>query len=316
VKWGLLILLVAVAVSGMRSTETPVSITRGVVVGFTAYQLLFMLSILINSARWQRVIRVLFRENSPRLKTLFRINLVAIVGAIAMPVVGAEGLRAIKLRNWGVGVAKATATVACDRLIGIFALVGLGSLFLPTFTRAFAGRLPGPWTMVALAALGVAGVIALRWAATFLSSTRQFVARLIPSDTEPLTWAALLLISVASHLTVGVGFYFLMLTLYPLTLIQATGLFIVSQATRAVPISAFGVTFGEIALVSLGTSIGVPYSFCIAAAGLVLFSRYLTALCGILVELAVDGRGVLDRTRGTMTLSPPEVPGESAATGE
>jgi len=227
---------------------------------------------------------------------LLRINLLGEFVGIAMPSsLGGEAARVLKLSAHTGTAARATASIVADRLIGAISMGLIVLVLLPKLGMSIAGRLPlSTASLLIVVVVSIGGIgAAILWLRQ--RDRRMQLPRAIQQiEFSPSLLVALPLLSVGGHLIFASGYYLLFREIQPFPLLVIVALVLTAQLARSVPISLLGIGLSEGSMVALASLIGMKHETALAVVVIAVGVRYVFAICGLLIELACDGKVFLN----------------------
>lgn len=287
---------------------------------FVAFAALMFAVRMVAAWRWLVVARDHVGLSGLSFGFLLRVELLAdFAGIWLQSTIGGEAVRVWKIAQRTGEKARGPGSVVLDRFVGMVSLVlaclpFLVVLALRVPNLEFTRRLPVDlwlFVTVSVAALAVAGFLARR----YLEVLRNLARRVLESALRSRFMVVPILISLSGFASMIGAHYFGVPELAEHGWWVAGMIAVLPRLGRAVPLSIFGVTAVEGAMVALGKLLDVSPEAILVVVALNLTIRYLGALGGAAAELTLHGtRFFRDVRRAgppaetTMMVTPPPAP--------
>lgn len=292
VKWLVLSSMLYLVYRFINLTDLVSSFERislSTLIGFLG---LVLLSKFFYTFRWYLICVNGFKLSNTSSVFLLRINLLAEFVGIAMPSsLGGEAVRLLKLNARTGMLARAITSIVADRLIGVASMVLITLVLLPTLNGFITWRLPLP--MSNFLAIFAWGIVSFSTATFCLCWRNRWVQLSKVSQQLKLNFLLLLisiLLSVGGHLVFAGAHYLLFQDIQPFPFLVIVTLILASQLVRSIPISLLGIGLSEGSMVALSGLVGITPEVALVAVVVALLSRYIFAVCGLLIELLYDGK--------------------------
>jgi len=292
-KWALFLGMLYLAIRFVDLNAVIASLAQISLSTFAGFLVLILLSKFFYALRWCLICTDGLGLRGVSALFLLRTNLLGEFVGIAVPSsLGGEAVRVLKLGARTRAAARSTASVVADRLAGVISM-GLISLVLsPNLGPSVAWQLP-PSAGILLGAMALC-VVGLGAATIFW--LHRSGRRLSLSDAvqrlgigpRPLT--AALLLSVGGHLVFAGGYYWLFRGIQPFPFLTIAALVLTAQLARSLPVSLLGIGLSEGSMVALASLVGIRPEAALVVVAVALGVRYIFAACGLLIELACDGK--------------------------
>ena len=292
-KWAALAVVVWFIASAIRGEDFTGALSR-LSVGAIAYTLALLAAArLVFTARWWLICRSWQSMQSMDYLFLLRNNLLGEFIGVATPsILGSDGIRALKIKARGYPLAHAASSIALDRATG---LIGNAIVALPFIPLLGFGVLAGRgWPMsqfvVALVAVLAAAFAFAAFGLRKRHRVRDTIVMLQARLGSVLLWTAL---SLPACLLVSSAYYVSWRSLVEIGLIEAFGVVLLSQLMRTIPVSILGVGFVELSFLGMAGYLGSNMDVATAMVVVMMASRYVFSLVGLVSELTVDGISAL-----------------------
>jgi uncharacterized membrane protein YbhN (UPF0104 family) len=296
IKWVALLLIVAV-VAGLADVRAAIASAGHASLPSLAFLIILaLISRILYAIRWQIVCAQGLGLIGVSTTYLLRTNLLAEFVGIAMPSsLGGEAVRLLKVTARTDGGMRVVTSIVADRLIGVVTMALLVAVLLPEVETPIAWQLPEWAGAVIGCTLLVAVALATAWFWLRWRSGRLLLPSTLQSIELRAGWlASSILLTMAGHLTYALGHYPFIREMEPIPVVTVVAMLLVSQLARSVPVSLLGIGLSEGSMIAIGTLVGMRPETALAAAVISLFSRYFFAVTGVLVEMAWDGRKLLE----------------------
>lgn len=195
-------------------------------------------------------------------------------------------------------LSKSTATVVVDRIFGIMSLLAATMMFSPTILPFIPAVDFDINLSVFITAVAIVLVSLLAMFLALRGSLLPYVNRLNSFFGKTLVASKMRLSSATIARIIVIGILGHYLTVAPLVMLCvhnggvpvliATGISLISQLARSIPIALFGFTLSEFAFVSLAEIAGMDLETAVAVAVAYVCIQFMLALGGFFFELAND----------------------------
>ncbi|MEO8391620.1 MAG: lysylphosphatidylglycerol synthase transmembrane domain-containing protein [Chloroflexota bacterium] len=292
-KWGILLVigyfaLKLVNLPDLRaSMETLPAFTIPVFLG------LMLLARLFYALRWKLLASSADVADLPALD-LLRVGLLSEFVSIVLPsYLGGDGLRLLKLRAYTQNKRAVLASIVMDRVVGVLTLMILTAVFLPFLASYFKVELP---VSAFLAGIMVVGLLLLVLALAYLLLKRsglwlraEALLRVTLEERSLLTGVGL---SLLGHLTYVSAYVILFRHLSSVDSVSIVAIVFLALLGNSIPISLLGIEMSDGVLIVLAQMIGIAPSVTLVVIALVVASRYLFGIVGLVAEMLVDGQEI------------------------
>jgi uncharacterized membrane protein YbhN (UPF0104 family) len=296
-KWVVLSGMLYLAIRFVNLNDVVASFAQVPLSTFVGFFILLLLSKFLYALRWRLICANGLNLRDISTLFLLRVNLLGEFVGIAVPSsLGGEAVRVLKLSARTGAAARSTASVVADRLTGVMGMGFIALVLLPELGLSVAWRLSSSASILlgtVVLCLGGLGAAAVFW-------LRRSGRRLpLPSAIQQLglgSWSliAALLLSGSGHLIFASGYYWLFRGVQPFPFLIVTALVLTAQLARSLPVSLLGVGLSEGSMVALASLVGIRPEAALVVVAVALGARYVFAVCGLLVELACDGKAFLN----------------------
>jgi len=208
-----------------------------------------------------------------------------------------EAYRVIKLNVSGISKTTALNSVIIDRMAGLISMVILVVVLLPFFGIDILRNisLQSNRLYFSTAIIIVLFVSAIT---VFVLIQKKTIGELMSQTLFPvwhnLSFIALtLFLSFIGHFCFTGAYYVLFREIIPIPFFTAATMVFTSQIARSIPISMIGIGLGDGTMIGLASLLGIETEGVLVVVMLALGSRYLCAICGLIIELAYDGKAFL-----------------------
>jgi len=294
-KWMAFIAMLYLAFRFVNVDDVLASFTHVSLLTITIFFIMAFISRVVYCLRGYLICRYGLGLDNISSVFLLRINLLSEFAVIATPSsLGGEAVRVLKLNARTRDTIRSTTAIMLDRMVGLISMGLINFIPLLILGKSIGDRLPfssGALLITIVLLLSVLGIV-FYW-------LRRAKWIPLPHILEQLNLNLSLLISLVllsgcGHLIFTGGFYFLFHEVHPLSYLTVTALVLTSQLARSVPISFLGIGLSEGSLVALAGLVGIKPEAAMIVVVIYLGSRYVFALCGLLIELSIDRKMFLN----------------------
>ncbi len=230
---------------------------------------------------------------------VFRIMLLGEFVSLILPsYLGGDGVRLLKLKERSDATGRIALSIILDRILGLLSLAGLSALCFPILIDLFKITVPSVVWALLVVIIGV--VILLLWRLTRPGSPRklpQWLEQLRSVSLQRRVWLVGIALSSAGHLLFVTGYYVLFSQLASVNYLSIVAISLSSLLTRSLPISILGVEVSDGALIAFVSTIGITPDTALVALSVIIGSRYVFALLGLVTEFLLDGTRFLRTVR-------------------